>query len=87
MICDMTVPRMPANRDVAPPPIVRLETVWLSPDYCGCCGQLAGVGDYPRPWCDRCADHVGEAGPLWERTWFALTRRDCPFTPPPRQGL
>lgn len=44
--------------------------------YCGCCGQPCHeTGD----WCDPCAEHVGYSGPPWERTYFAVTGKPCPF--------
>ncbi len=50
-------------------------------DYCGCCGQHETLpGGY---WCDRCHAHVIHENyvPVWDRTYFALHGRDCPFAP------
>jgi hypothetical protein len=63
---------------IPPAPTIRLDKVWLSPDYCGCCGQPAGAGG-DALWCEPCRDHVGAVGHPWDRTFFALTGAECPF--------
>lgn len=48
--------------------------------YCGCCGNETARED--DLWCPRCIGHVGSHGPLWERTWAAVTGEECPYQVP-----
>jgi hypothetical protein len=53
-------------------------------DYCGCCGReirWSASSSSVRSWCDECVPHLGDTGPAWERTYFALHRKTCPFSP------
>ncbi|MFR9807092.1 hypothetical protein ACL02T_33065 [Pseudonocardia sp. RS010] len=50
--------------------------------YCGCCGTELGRSTRSDPdWCKRCLPHIKRhtEAPLWERTYFAQHKRDCPF--------
>lgn len=67
------------------------ETITIETWWCGCCGNVAAYSNRIELWCPRCVDHLlpssgwcpdrGEAIPAEDRTWFAQTGRDCPFTP------
>ena len=45
--------------------------------YCGCCGNEVDADDHI--WCAMCRNHVGDRGPLWDRTWFAEHGTPCPY--------
>ena len=47
--------------------------------YCGCCGNTIGPGVDPIWWCEACEPHIGASGHAWERTYFALTGKPCPY--------
>ena len=45
---------------------------------CGCCArELTGHDDC---FCEDCLTHVAKGNaPPWDRTWFAVTAKECPF--------
>ena len=45
-------------------------------DCCGCCGHEALPGSV---WCAKCVEHIGRHGADWDRTFYALHRRPCPY--------
>lgn len=50
--------------------------------YCGCCGNEIGRSTRTDPdWCQRCRPHIKgyTDAPVWDRTYFAQFKRDCPF--------
>lgn len=50
--------------------------------YCGCCGNEIGNSTRSDPlWCRWCKPHIkGHTdAPIWERTYFAQHKSDCPF--------
>lgn len=46
-------------------------------NFCGCCGIEISEFDC---WCVRCSGHIANyLLPPWERTYFAIHNKDCPF--------
>ena len=48
-------------------------------DYCGCCGSQLPLLSIGAEWCKQCVYHVGSSGELHNRTYFAITGRECPY--------
>ena len=47
---------------------------------CGCCGRLLLSPRRDALWCADCEKHVSRAFHMCDRTWFAQTGTQCPFS-------
>lgn len=51
-------------------------------DFCGCCGRPVAPEE---DWCAACLGHISVDAFLapWDRTYFALHHKPCPFAEHP----
>lgn len=65
--------------DLSHPENSLCDTCWgVGSEFCGCCGNEIDES-IDRLWCSVCAEHVLSYGPMWERTFYARYKQDCPF--------
>ncbi len=55
--------------------------------FCGCCGRemSCSIQDGVAEWCFDCYQHIRRygGGPPWDRTYFAIHGKECPFAESP----